>query len=133
MPMKSVSVTYKAPPGDSKVVEVFGHTFFDGKAETVTVDERVLAKLQGNQRFKCGEPTDAKETKEDPKAEEQAAKAAKAADDEKRAAQGFSPLLRGAQLNPLKHEPTDEETKEAKAEPAPQPVAPQSPPQASHK
>jgi hypothetical protein len=110
-------VTYKAPPGDSKVTEAYGHTFFDGKAETVTVDENVLAKLRNNRHFKCGEPTEAKETKEDPKAEEQAAKAAQAEDDAKREAQGISPPLRGAQLNPLKHEPTDEEKREAQKRP----------------
>jgi hypothetical protein len=60
---KSVSVTYHAPPGDSKVVEMFGHTFYDGKAETVEVDDRVLGKLQGNRHFECGEAKDAPQPK----------------------------------------------------------------------
>ena len=55
--MHTLSVTYKAPPGDSKVTEVFGHTFFDGKPETITVDDRVLGKLKNHPLFKCGEPT----------------------------------------------------------------------------
>lgn len=49
--MKQLNVTYHAPPGDSKVVEVFGHTFYDGKSETVEVDERVEGKLRGNHHF----------------------------------------------------------------------------------
>jgi hypothetical protein len=52
--MEKVSVTYKAPEGDSKVIEVFGHTFFDGKAENIEVDERTLAKLKGNKLFDLG-------------------------------------------------------------------------------
>lgn len=70
---KSMSVTYKAPPGDSKVVEVFGHTFYDGKSETITVDDRVAEKLQGNRHFICGEVAEAPEPERviepDPKAE----------------------------------------------------------------
>lgn len=52
--MHTLSVTYKAPPGDSKVTEVFGHTFFDGKPETITVDDRVLGKLKNHPLFDCG-------------------------------------------------------------------------------
>ena len=37
--MKKVSVTYKAAKGDSKVVEAWGCTFYDGNAETVTVSD----------------------------------------------------------------------------------------------
>jgi len=57
---KSVSVTYRAPKGDAKVTEAFGHTFYDGKTETIEVDDHVLKKLQGNQVFEVGEPTDDK-------------------------------------------------------------------------
>lgn len=53
--MTEVTVTYKAPPGDSKVTEAFGYTFFDGKAEKIEVDERVLGKLQNNPHFTVGE------------------------------------------------------------------------------
>lgn len=52
---KSVSVTYHAPPGDSKVVEMFGHTFYDGKSETVEVTEREHDKLRGNRHFEFDE------------------------------------------------------------------------------
>jgi hypothetical protein len=58
--MKELSVTYHAPKGDSKVVEMLGHTFYDGKAEKVVADDRTLAKLQGNPHFECGQPTDHK-------------------------------------------------------------------------
>jgi hypothetical protein len=57
--MHKLTVTYKAPPHDNKAVEAFGHTFFDGKPEDVEVDDRTLAKLQGNRHFECGPPSDA--------------------------------------------------------------------------
>lgn len=108
--MKQVSVTYKAPPGDAKVVEMFGHTFFDGKQETVVVDDRTLAKLQGNKHFTCGEATDAADKPPDPEKEKAAAEAAKREDDAKKAAQGGPPPTRGAVLN--KPEPEAEEKEE---------------------
>jgi hypothetical protein len=58
--MHSITVTYKAPPGEAKVTEAFGHTFFDGKPETIDVDDRVLGKLQHNKMFECGEPGEPK-------------------------------------------------------------------------
>ena len=96
--MKKLSVTYKAPPGDSKVVEAFGHTFYDGKSETVTVDDRIAAKMQANPHFKCGEASDAKA--EAHEATEAETKAAEDADKAKAEAQGTSPPLRCAQSNP---------------------------------
>ena len=57
---KSVSVTYRAPKGDAKVTEAFGHTFYDGKAETIEVDDATLKKLRGNRVFEVSEPTDDK-------------------------------------------------------------------------
>lgn len=57
--MKKVSVTYHAPKGDSKVAEIFGHTFHDGKAEEIEVNESVLSKLKGNSAFEVGKETDA--------------------------------------------------------------------------
>jgi hypothetical protein len=90
--LKTVSVTYKAPPGDSKVAEIFGHTLYDGKAETVTVDEDQLQRLQGNRHFKCGEAKDAAEAKPDPEKEKAAAAAALAEENAKRAAQGQPPV-----------------------------------------
>jgi hypothetical protein len=60
---KELSVTYHAPKGDSKVVEMLGVTFLDGKTETIVVTDRALAKLQGNRHFECGEPKDHKPDK----------------------------------------------------------------------
>ncbi|MEH2525864.1 MULTISPECIES: hypothetical protein [unclassified Bradyrhizobium] len=53
--MKKVSVTYRAPKGDNKVVEAFGHTFHDGKAEQIEVEDATLKKLQSNRHFEVGE------------------------------------------------------------------------------
>jgi hypothetical protein len=89
-----VSVTYHAPPGDSKVTEAFGHTFFDGKAEEIEVDDETLARLQGNRTFECGKPTEVKdEPKKSNPAERKAADAAALAQENaKRAAQGLPPI-----------------------------------------
>jgi hypothetical protein len=43
---QKVTVTYKAPPGDSKVIEAYGHTFFDGKPEDIEVEDHVLGQDQ---------------------------------------------------------------------------------------
>jgi hypothetical protein len=58
--LKELTVTYHAPKGDSKVVEMAGHTFMDGKPEKIVIDEARLAKWQGNKLFECGEATDHK-------------------------------------------------------------------------
>jgi hypothetical protein len=108
--MKKLTVTYKAPPGDSKVLEAFGMTFFDGKSEEVTVDDDVAEKLQGNKSFQCSKPTDAEVAKPDPAKEKAQADAAKAADDAKRTAQGAPPPVRG-QVNP--NLPAEGDDKEA--------------------
>jgi hypothetical protein len=46
-----VNVTYHAPEGDSKVVEMLGATFYDGQPVDVVVPETVFAKLEGNPHF----------------------------------------------------------------------------------
>jgi hypothetical protein len=51
---QKLSVIYKAPPGDSKVTEAFGHTFFDGKAEEIEVDDRIAEKIKANPVFHPG-------------------------------------------------------------------------------
>lgn len=56
--LKKLSVTYHAPKGDSKVVEMHGYTFHDGKAEEVELDEWAIKKLQGNHLFACGQVSD---------------------------------------------------------------------------
>ena len=51
--MKKATATYVAPFGDSKVVEMGGLTFFDGKpVELNSFDNpHLIEKLQGNQHF----------------------------------------------------------------------------------
>jgi hypothetical protein len=49
--MAKINVTYHAPKGDSKMATLFGHTFYDGKAEEVEVDDSVVAKFKGNPLF----------------------------------------------------------------------------------
>ncbi|MET3995040.1 hypothetical protein ABID65_006706 [Bradyrhizobium sp. S3.9.2] len=60
---QKVSVTYKAPPGDAKVTEAYGHTFFDGKPEDIEVDDDTLAKIKGHPCFRTGGPEDAAKDK----------------------------------------------------------------------
>jgi hypothetical protein len=58
---KELTVTYRAPQGDSKVVEMMGHTFYDGKPEKVTLEDDAAARLQANRYFECdpkAEPAD---------------------------------------------------------------------------
>jgi hypothetical protein len=55
--MNKVSVTYHAPKGDSKVVEIWGHVFYDGKAEEVEVDDDTLKTMKGNRFFDVKEET----------------------------------------------------------------------------
>jgi hypothetical protein len=53
MPVK-VSVTYRAPKDDSKVCEIYGHTFFDGHAveiEDTPENEFAIGKLSRNKVF----------------------------------------------------------------------------------
>ena len=51
---QKLSVVYKAPPGDSKVTEAFGHTFYDGKPEDIEVDDATAAKIKANPVFQPG-------------------------------------------------------------------------------
>lgn len=55
--MGTVSVTYRAPKGDEKVVETRGLTFFDGQAVELDEDEHAdfLAKAKGNPHFHFGD------------------------------------------------------------------------------
>lgn len=53
--MPKVKVTYRAPQGDSKVNEAFGHTFYDGKPEEIEVSDEVLRKISGNPIFEVGD------------------------------------------------------------------------------
>lgn len=51
--MHKATATYNAPEGDSKVVEMGGVTFFDGKEVDLNSFEHahMIAKLQGNPHF----------------------------------------------------------------------------------
>lgn len=116
MTNKSMTVTYHAPPGDSKVVEAWGHTFYDGKSETVEVPEDVADKMRGNAHFECSEPQDAKPKAHDQKATKADEEAAQRADDEKTAAQLPNPPQRGAVLNkPEPFQPGDDKPPPEKA------------------
>ncbi|SCB16503.1 hypothetical protein [Rhizobium hainanense] len=61
--MAKISVTYRAPKGDEKVVEMGGHTFFDGKVEKVDSESEafLLAKLRTNRHFEVSEKDAPKE------------------------------------------------------------------------
>ena len=56
--MKKVSVTYHAGKGETKVVEAWGCTFYDGKAEEVTVSDEYYNEMVGNRFFELGKPSD---------------------------------------------------------------------------
>ena len=61
MAMKKVSVTYHAGKGETKVVEAWGHTFYDGKAETVTVPVEHYNEMISSRFYEVGKPTDVME------------------------------------------------------------------------
>ena len=93
--MRKATVTYNAPPGDNKVVEMGGVTFFDGQSVELNTEDHphIISKLEGNQHFdldlgeddgevkpKRGRPSKADKEAADKKAAEEAA-AKKAAED----------------------------------------------------
>lgn len=51
--MRKAKVTYNAPEGDNKVVEMGGQTFFDGQEIELNTDEHdhMIGKLQNNPHF----------------------------------------------------------------------------------
>jgi len=61
---QKLSVVYKAPPGDSKVLEMHGHTFFDGKAEEIEVSDEVAESIKKTPVFAPGGPPKAEHKKE---------------------------------------------------------------------
>jgi hypothetical protein len=72
--LNKVNVTYHAPEGDSKVVEMLKTTFFDGTPVDVICTKDQYEQLQNNPHFKVNSTTEhdpAKEAehKSDPKAE----------------------------------------------------------------
>jgi hypothetical protein len=66
--MQKATATYHAPEGDSKVAEMGGVTFFDGKEVELNSDEHahLMSKLKNNQHFDYEEgEDDGEETKAD--------------------------------------------------------------------
>ena len=63
--MRKATATYVAPPGDSKVVEMGGLTFFDGKpVELNSYDHAgLISNLEGNQHFDITVGEDDKQAK----------------------------------------------------------------------
>ena len=54
--MGNVSVTYKAPEGENKVLEAYGHTFFDGKPteiEDTPANKDILDKIESHPLFEA--------------------------------------------------------------------------------
>jgi hypothetical protein len=51
---QKLSVIYKAPPGDSKVLEIFGFTFYDGQSQDVEVDDETAERIKNNPVFRPG-------------------------------------------------------------------------------
>ena len=51
---QKLTVVYKAPPGDNKVTEAFGHTFHDGKPEDIEVDDETAERIKSNPVFHPG-------------------------------------------------------------------------------
>lgn len=78
--MSKITITYKAPQDDSKVVEMRGLTFFDGMPVEVDgkADAELIAKAVGNPHFvvdgytaprRPGRPPKAPEPPENPESE----------------------------------------------------------------
>ncbi|QOG21377.1 hypothetical protein [Bradyrhizobium sp. SEMIA] len=44
--MKKATVTYTAPPGEAKTLDIGGTTLVTGKADTVICDDALMARLQ---------------------------------------------------------------------------------------
>jgi hypothetical protein len=63
--MKKATVTYNAPKGDNKVVEMHGHTFFDGQGTEIVLDDDTMTRLQQNACFKVGAVSDHDPSKDD--------------------------------------------------------------------
>lgn len=51
---QKLTVIYKAPPGEAKVTEAFGHTFHDGKPEDIEVDDETAERIKTNPMFQPG-------------------------------------------------------------------------------
>lgn len=59
--MKKATVTYTAPPGEAKTVEIAGETLVSGKAGTVVCDDDLMKRLQNISMLKVEGVADANE------------------------------------------------------------------------
>ena len=66
---KKLTITYHAPKDDSRIVEIWGHTFFDKKPEHVTISDSDYAEASNHKFFECSKPTDVAEPEAEPEKE----------------------------------------------------------------
>ena len=66
---KKLTITYHAPRDDSRIVEIWGHTFFDNKPEHVTISDEAYLEASNHKFFECGKPTDVAEQEAEPEKE----------------------------------------------------------------
>ena len=66
---KKLTITYHAPKNDSRVVEIWGHTFFDKKPEHVTISDSDYAEASNHKFFECSKPSDVAEPEVEPERE----------------------------------------------------------------
>lgn len=50
--MKKATITYNAPPGEAKAVEIGGTMLVSGKGDTVICDDALMARLEKNHLLK---------------------------------------------------------------------------------
>ena len=81
---KKVTITYHAAKGDSKVNEVAGLTFYDGKAETVIIPAALYEELKNNRFFEMSKPADVTDQEALAEKQKEADKTEKAAESHKR-------------------------------------------------
>lgn len=129
--MQKATVTYRSPPGDNKVTEMGGVTFFDGKSVEINSydNPHLLSKLQGNQYFdvqvskddnqpppkvKRGRPSNA-DIAAAKEAAEQAEREAKAAKDKAEAAKSDHEKLSKATDKEVTRPPAEGHTADLKA------------------
>jgi hypothetical protein len=84
MTYKKVSITYHAIKGDSRVDEVAGLVFYDGKPETVVIPEALYDELKNNRCFEIGKPVDLTDQEAQAEKQKEAEKAEKAAEHHKK-------------------------------------------------
>ena len=66
---KKLTITYHAPKDDSRIVEIWGHTFFDNKPEHVVISDHAYTEASNHKFFECSKPTDVAEQEAEPEKE----------------------------------------------------------------